>query len=242
MTATFSKMCDRDGELNRIYPSGILRVHGNYSTFLERKEEFLPRSVEETGSARKPVIRRLNGCVAEPKPGQKKSKARIDKAMSYRRPCGLERKNPESAPLKSTSRPPAQDETLIEWENVAYPDRRSYAVRDVNFNPYCGDGGWGWSDRNGSGKTTLLRSCAEDLSPTGGEMRRLSGYELSTSTRVPNLTRNVTLAPRSGSGRRFGNLSRMGVHVASWAARFLFTGRAAQSTRRTLSEASELAC
>jgi len=27
-------------ELNRIYPSGILRVHGNYSTFLERKEDF----------------------------------------------------------------------------------------------------------------------------------------------------------------------------------------------------------
>ena len=28
-------------ELNRIYPDGSLRVHGNYSTFLEKKEEFL---------------------------------------------------------------------------------------------------------------------------------------------------------------------------------------------------------
>jgi ATP-binding cassette subfamily F protein uup len=28
-------------ELNRIYPEGSLRVHGNYSAFLEKKEEFL---------------------------------------------------------------------------------------------------------------------------------------------------------------------------------------------------------
>jgi len=28
-------------ELNRIYPDGSLRVHGNYSQFLEKKEEFL---------------------------------------------------------------------------------------------------------------------------------------------------------------------------------------------------------
>ncbi len=28
-------------ELNRIYPDGSLRVHGNYSAFLEKKEEFL---------------------------------------------------------------------------------------------------------------------------------------------------------------------------------------------------------
>src|SRR6476659_4449019 len=28
-------------ELSRVYPDGILRVSGNYSTFLEKKEEFL---------------------------------------------------------------------------------------------------------------------------------------------------------------------------------------------------------
>ena len=28
-------------ELNRVFPDGVLRVHGNYSTFLEKKEEFL---------------------------------------------------------------------------------------------------------------------------------------------------------------------------------------------------------
>ena len=28
-------------ELNRVYPEGLLRVHGSYSEFLEKKEEFL---------------------------------------------------------------------------------------------------------------------------------------------------------------------------------------------------------
>src|SRR5207247_8645251 len=28
-------------ELSRVYPDGLLRVHGNYSAFLEKKEEFL---------------------------------------------------------------------------------------------------------------------------------------------------------------------------------------------------------
>ena len=28
-------------ELSRVYPDGLLRVRGNYSTFLEKKEEFL---------------------------------------------------------------------------------------------------------------------------------------------------------------------------------------------------------
>lgn len=28
-------------ELSRVYPNGLLRVRGNYSTFLEKKEEFL---------------------------------------------------------------------------------------------------------------------------------------------------------------------------------------------------------
>jgi len=42
-------------ELSRVYPDGILRVRGSYSTFLEKKEEFSARAIEAPGSAGKLV-------------------------------------------------------------------------------------------------------------------------------------------------------------------------------------------
>src|SRR3979411_99290 len=67
-------------ELNRIYPNGILRVHGNYSTFLEKKEEFLHAQSKRQEALENLVHSEIEWLRRGAKARTRKSKARIDKA------------------------------------------------------------------------------------------------------------------------------------------------------------------
>jgi ATP-binding cassette subfamily F protein uup len=79
---------------------------------------------------------------------------------------------------------------------------------------------------NGSGKTTLLRLLQgeSDLSPTGGEIRRADWLRIvyfdQTRTLDPDVTLRRALAPDGDSVIYRDRV----IHVAGWAARFLFTG------------------
>ena len=77
---------------------------------------------------------------------------------------------------------------------------------------------------NGSGKTTLLRLLRGELQPTSGEIRRADFLRVVyfDQNRVldPDVTLRRALAPDSDAVVYQDRV----VHVASWAARFLFTG------------------
>jgi ATP-binding cassette subfamily F protein uup len=77
---------------------------------------------------------------------------------------------------------------------------------------------------NGSGKTTLLRLLRGDLPPTEGEIRRAEWLRVVYFDQSRELDTNVTLrralAPEGDSVIYQDRV----IHVASWAARFLFTG------------------
>ena len=77
---------------------------------------------------------------------------------------------------------------------------------------------------NGSGKTTLLRLLRGELQPTEGEIRRADFLRVVyfDQNRVldPDVTLRRALAPDSDAVVYQDRV----VHVASWAARFLFTG------------------
>ena len=77
---------------------------------------------------------------------------------------------------------------------------------------------------NGSGKTTLLRLLRGELTATGGEIRRADWLRIVYFDQTRELDTNVTLrralAPEGDSVIYQDRV----IHVASWAARFLFTG------------------
>src|SRR6202035_2430432 len=67
-------------ELNRTYPDGLLRVRGNYSTFLEKKEEFLHSQSKRQEALENLVLNEIAWLRRGAKARTRKSKARIDKA------------------------------------------------------------------------------------------------------------------------------------------------------------------
>jgi ATP-binding cassette subfamily F protein uup len=77
---------------------------------------------------------------------------------------------------------------------------------------------------NGSGKTTLLRLLQGDMSPTAGNIRRADWLRIVYFDQTRNLDPDVTLrralAPEGDSVVYRDRV----IHVAGWAARFLFTG------------------
>jgi ATP-binding cassette subfamily F protein uup len=88
---------------------------------------------------------------------------------------------------------------------------------------------------NGSGKTTLLRLLRGGLEPASGTIRRADALRLVYFSQMRELDESLTLrralAPEGDGVIHQGRV----VHVASWAARFLFTGEQLNQPVRNLS-------
>ncbi|MDR3742652.1 MAG: ATP-binding cassette domain-containing protein, partial [Terracidiphilus sp.] len=88
---------------------------------------------------------------------------------------------------------------------------------------------------NGSGKTTLLRLLRGELEPAEGTIKRAEALRLVYFSQMRELDEDLTLrralAPE-GDGLNYQGRT---VHVASWAARFLFTGDQLNQPVRNLS-------
>jgi ATP-binding cassette subfamily F protein uup len=211
-------------ELNRTYPDGLLRVRGSYSKFLEKKEEFLHSQAKRQEALENLVHNEIAWLRRGAKARTRKSKARIDKAgdlMSELADLNLRtRTTTADIDFSATDR---KTKRLIELENVAYEIDDRTLFDKLNFVITAGMR-VGLVGPNGSGKTTLLRLLRGELIPTAGEVRRADWLRIvyfdQTRQLDPDMTLRRALAPDSDSVIYQDRV----VHVASWAARFLFTG------------------
>ena len=211
-------------ELNRAYPDGVLRVDGNYSRFLEKKEEFLHAQAKQQEALENRVHNEIEWLRRGPKARTSKSKARIDKAHELiTELADLNARTRTATAQIDFSATDRKTKRLIEVEQLSYAAGGRTLFRGLDFAITAGMR-VGLVGPNGSGKTTLLRLLRGDLQPLTGEIRladRLRVVQFDQDRQINSeLTLRRALAPDSDSVVYQDRV----VHVASWAARFLFTG------------------
>jgi ATP-binding cassette subfamily F protein uup len=211
-------------ELNRTYPDGLLRVRGNYSTFLEKKEEFLHSQSKRQEALENLVLNEIAWLRRGAKARTRKSKARIDKAGDLMSELAdLNQRTRTTTAEIDFSATDRKTKRLIELEDVSYEIGGRTLFDGLNFVITAGMR-VGLVGPNGSGKTTLLRLLRGELSASAGEIRRAEWLRIvyfdQTRQLDPDVTLRRALAPGSDSVIYQDRV----IHVASWAARFLFTG------------------
>ncbi|HVR06998.1 MAG TPA: ABC-F family ATP-binding cassette domain-containing protein, partial [Thermoanaerobaculia bacterium] len=222
-------------ELNRVYAEGLLRVKGNFSRFLEEKQAYLESQNRQMESLRNRVRTEIEWLRRGPKARTTKSKARIDTAnamigqladMTARTVTGTTGID-FAASQRKTKR-------LVEFEDVTCEIGGRRLFSGLNFALTAGTK-VGLVGPNGSGKTTLLRLLRGEIEPAAGSIRRADALRLVYFSQARELDEALTLrralAPEGDSVIHNGRP----LHVASWAARFLFTGEQLNQPVRNLS-------
>jgi len=211
-------------ELNRTYPDGLLRVAGNYSRFLEKKEEFLHAQSKRQEALENLVHKEIEWLRRGAKARTRKSKARIDKAGALMNELAdLNARSRSGAAQIDFSATDRKTKRLIELENVSCEVGGRKLFTGLNCVITAGMR-LGLVGPNGSGKTSLLRLLRGETTPTSGEIQRADWLRIvyfdQSRQLDPDITLRRALAPEGDS---VVYQDRM-IHVASWAAKFLFAG------------------
>jgi ABC transport system ATP-binding/permease protein len=211
-------------ELNAAYQNGALRVSGDYSDFLQAKELYLHAQRNRQAALENRVRTEIEWLRRGAKARTSKSKARIDKAHELIGELGdlTKRTRSVSAQIDFTSSK-RKTRQLLTFDDVSYDIGERKLLDHVHFIITSGMR-VGLVGPNGSGKTTLLRLLKGDLQPTHGKLRQAQSLRIIyfDQNRVldPEVTLRRALAPDSDSVIYQDQV----IHVAGWAARFLFTG------------------
>ena len=211
-------------EINRAYEDGALRVSGNYSKFLEAKEEHLHAQQKRQQALENRVRTEIAWLRRGPKARATKSQARIDDAHEM---IG------ELAEMKARTRTSAAE---IDFSAASRKTKQLLTLDDVSY----GFGGRtlivglhfivtqgmrvGLVGPNGSGKTTLMRLLRGDVEPAKGQIRKADGLRIVYFDQNRHLDPEATLRRALAPDSDAVIYQERVIHVASWAERFLFTG------------------
>lgn len=213
----------RVAEINRAYPLGLFAAPGNYSKFLEKRQEFLRAQAKEQQALENLVEREIAWLRRGAKARTSKSKARIQDAGELQEQLAdvssRNRKGTTAIDFTATGR---MSKRLVVGENLSksMSGRLLFEKLKITISPGMKLGVLG---SNGSGKSTLLRILAGEIDSDTGEVWRAEGLRMSwfdQNRDKLDLDQPLrrALAPE-GDMVIFRDRP---VHVAGWAARFLF--------------------
>lgn len=211
-------------ELNAAYENGALRASGNYSEFLEAKELYLHAQRSRQAALENRVRTEIEWLRRGPKARTTKAKSRIDKAHELIGELAdlNSRTRTASAQIDFTSSD-RKTRQLLTLDDVSCSLGERQLFDHIHFIITSGMR-VGLVGPNGSGKTTLLRLLKGDLKPELGKIRPAESLRIvyfnQNRTLDPDITLRRALAPDSDSVIYQDQV----IHVAGWAARFLFTG------------------
>lgn len=218
------EVTDRIVELNAVYPGGTLSVDGPYSTFLESRAAFLEAQANQeanlAGRVRQDIAWLLRGARAR----RTKAKGRIQSAT--RRMADLDDLKRRNAPprgagieFNATGR---RSRNLLVAEGLAKSigGRQLFSGVDLTLSPGSCLGVLG---ANGSGKTTLIDVLTGRLEPDAGVVKRATGLRIATFTQGrAELDLRQQLRKALCPDGDIVIVRGEGVHVSSWAQKFLF--------------------
>jgi ATP-binding cassette subfamily F protein uup len=211
-------------ELHPAYENGTLRVVGNYSGFLESKELYLHAQRNRQAALENRVRTEIEWLRRGPKARTTKSKSRIDKAHEMiGELADLNARTRVSSAQIDFTASDRKTRQLLTLDDVSFSIDQRKLFEHLHFIITSGMR-VGLVGPNGSGKTTLLRLLKGDLKPEHGKIRPAESLRIVyfDQNRVldPELTLRRALAPDSDAVIYRDQV----IHVAGWAARFLFTG------------------
>ena len=211
-------------ELDRRYPEGLFTVEGSYADFLEARDERLRSDAAYRDTLANLVRREIEWLRRGAKARTSKAKARIDSA--HARIAELADANDRAASgatagidLATSGR---RTKRLWKGEGLTKRFGGRTIVDSLDVELVAGSR-LGILGPNGSGKTTLLRMIVGELEPDSGTVKkaewlRVVYFDQNRTPLDPEATLARALAPE-GDHVIYQDRS---IHVASWAARFLF--------------------
>ena len=211
-------------ELSRSYEGGFLRVAGNYSKFLEAKENYLHAQQRHQDALENRVHNELEWLRRGPKARTTKAKARIDKTHELIGDLAeLNARTRTTSANINFSATNRQTRQLVQLDDVSFSFGGRQLFENIQFSITSGMR-VGLVGPNGSGKSTFLRLLLGELQPASGKIKKADNLRIvyfDQNRRLdPDVLLRRALAPDSDSVIYQDRV----IHVASWAARFLFTG------------------
>ena len=211
-------------ELNRLYPEGYLRVEGNYSTFIERREAFTRAQDQQQEVLSNKVRREIEWLRRGPKARSTKAKYRIDSAHELQDELSAVRaRNAQNRVAQiefdATGR---KTKKLLEAKQLSLGrgGKRLFTDLDMTLSPgFC----LGIMGPNGSGKSSLMHLLHGDLVPDSGSIERAYGAKIVLfDQKREQLDQNQTLKEALCPSADMVVFQGRPLHVVSWAKRFLF--------------------
>jgi ATP-binding cassette subfamily F protein uup len=210
-------------ELDRAYAGGMFRAEGNYSRFLELKEEFLSAQARRQSSLANRVRTEVEWLRRGPKARATKAKARIDNAHELIAELSdLSSRNRTATAGINFTASDRRTKRLIEADALSFAIGGRTLFKDLSFTIGPGQR-IGLVGPNGSGKTTMLRLLLGEIDPTSGKIERADNlrivyFDQNRARLDLDSSLRRALAP-DGDSVIFRDQV---IHVAAWSARFLF--------------------
>ena len=204
---------------------------GNYSSWLEQKQERLRREEKSESARQKTLQRELEWIRMSPKGRHAKSQARIS---AYEKLLSQEEEKKEKSLELYIPPGPRLGDVVIEAEKVSKGFGNRLLMEDVSFMLPPG-GIIGVIGPNGSGKTTLFRMIAGQEKPDRGTIRIGDTVQLAYLDQSRDLDANKSIWEEITGGNDQIALGKRLVNSRAYVARFNFSGSEQQKKVGTLS-------
>jgi ATP-binding cassette subfamily F protein uup len=229
------RLATRVLEINKMYPNNAMICDGGYADYIEFRENLLTQLQQQRQSLANKVRREVEWLRQGVKARTTKSRSRINEAHKLidklkSSPTGEQRR--ADIEFSSTQR---KTKELIKAERLAQSMGGKQLFSEVSLVLSPGSR-LAVVGPNGSGKTTFIRTLLGDLTPSAGRVVRAPNVRTAFMDQARSQLRDdVTLRDflcPHGDSVLFQGQS---IHVAAWAARFLFSHNHLATTLGSLS-------